>query len=403
MKFKNDIEKFEFFESVLNDSVSDSQKKEFEEALNQNDLLAKEFNDYRNLHELVIDNSVLEIKDTIASIHREALHNPAKGKGLPGNNMMFLLISGIVIISVTLFFLLKDQEPVKNEAKIIPEKTGQSVDSFHEKKMDIENNESQETAVKDEDIEEVQPIFSKTEEQPMLMDTLQAEEKELSGPEPDPSEDNLTKSGIQEKMIEVPRQSIDRLEKINQKTDNEIEEKDVEGVDCKNVSITLTFEFENSCVEEVNSGKIIITKNSLSGGTSPYYFSINGGRDYFESKFLFNYLSPGNYELFVRDINQCEERISEVTIEEEICKKDYKYSPLLGEPWIIPVEKGKSGIFRLFSRTGQIIVEKRVDDFSDKTWYGRDNNNNPLNMGYFPFIIQYTDGEVFRGSVTLVK
>jgi hypothetical protein len=307
-----------------------------------------------------------------------------------------------VVISTTLFFLLRDQESVKTESATTPGKTEQKTEPFPEQKKHIENKESSGIGLEDEDKKEnLQPILSSAKKESKGTDTIQSEENEVT--EPAPIVDNVRDNAMKDNMMDVPRDSFYKLLKINQSVASKLIEEDVEVVDCESVKISLTFEMEHSCIEKIYSGKIIIAKNSINGGTSPYSFSINGGKEYFESEFLFSYLSPGNYQLFVRDINQCEEKIAEVYIEEKICQKDYKYSPIHGEPWIIPFEKGKDGIFRLFSRSGQILVEKRIDDFSDNTWYGNDDNNDPLNMGYFPFIIQYSDGELFKGSVTLVK
>lgn len=402
MKFKNDIEKFEFFESVLNNKVSDFQEKEFEKALIDDDLLAKEFRDYQHMHELVIDNSVLEIEDTLASIHQKATIDSARGKGFPGWNFLLIITTGIIIIGTIILSLLRDPESKEAESGKPPEQKEQPVNSLSQQQMNTENKKSIQAAEKDNYKEEdAQPVSSGLKEQKKVTDTLQPEEKEMV--QHVPVEDELTENKLKDNVVVVPRDSIDQSLNINPESESSFIEENAEEVDCEDIDITLNFDYENSCIEEVNSGRIIIDKKSIRGGTSPYYFSINGGNDYLEANYLFSSLSPGDYELLVRDMNQCEEKIAEIRIEEDICKKDYKYSPVLGEPWIIPAKKGKEGIFRLFSRTGQILVERRVNEFSDKTWYGRDDNNIPLNMGYFPFIIQYTDGEVFKGSVTLVK
>ena len=402
MKFNNDIEKFEFFESVLNNKVSYPKIQEFEEAMIQDDSLAAEFDDYRNLHELVIDHSVMDMNERLAAIHQEATNHPGKGKGFSGNNLIISILTGVMVISTTLFFLLRDQESVKTESATTPGKTEQKTEPFPEQKNPIENKEpSVINVVNEEKKENLHPIVSSAKKESKGIDPIQSEENKVT--EPDPIADNVSDNAMKDNMMDVSRDSFDTLLRKNQSVTSKLMEEEEAFVDCKSVKISLTFEIVHSCIEKIYSGKIIIAKNSINGGTSPYSFSINGGKEYFESEFLFNYLSPGNYQLFVRDINQCEEKIAEVYIEEKICQKDYKYSPVFGEPWIIPLEKGKDGIFRLFSRSGQILVEKRIDDFSDNTWYGKDDNNDPLNMGYFPFIIQYSDGELFKGSVTLVK
>jgi hypothetical protein len=370
--------------------------------LNRDDSLAVEFDDYRSLHELVIDHSVLDMNERLASIHQEATRNPGKGKGLSGNNLIISILSGVVIISATLFFLYRDQEPVITQAEIEPGKTVQKTKIFYEQEKPVESQKSSGTGERDEGKKEtLQAMASSAKVQSKGIDTIQSEENEV--PESAPIKADVAQKAMKDKVMDVPRDVIDKSLPKHQSIESGKTEEDEEVVDCENVEISLTFEFEHSCIEEINSGKIIIEKSSIIGGTSPYYFSINGGKDYFESEFLFSYLGPGNYELFVRDINQCEDKIADLTIKEKICKTDYKYSPILGEPWIIPVEKGKDGIFRLFSRSGQILVEKRIDEFSDNAWYGIDDTDNPLAMGYFPFIIQYSDGEVFKGSLTLVK
>ncbi len=66
-------------------------------------------------------------------------------------------------------------------------------------------------------------------------------------------------------------------------------------------SIGLSFEQSNLSCYESNDG---IIKINATGGISPYNFSVDGGKN-FQSSNNFTKLSPGKYNIFVRDTNNC--------------------------------------------------------------------------------------------------
>ncbi len=62
-----------------------------------------------------------------------------------------------------------------------------------------------------------------------------------------------------------------------------------------------------------NDGTISIV---VSGGTSPYEYSVDGGLNYVSNGGIFTGLGAGNYDIGVRDVNGCEVFGSTISISE---------------------------------------------------------------------------------------
>ena len=407
MKFKNDIEKFEFFELFLKNEITYDERIKFEAALKNDRQLAIEFGEYRDLSGLVVDGSILTIKDDLSVIHKKNNGDtnsfPGKRTGLSNTNLTLFFIAGVVLISGILLIVNSKQENIipdeigantqKSEAVVPTGKTEKVIGAGSE-----EN--TREKAKKEIKTENATIIENETSLSQMANDDLQRETDEMQDSATVSKDKNIKQNETVPNVLPPVKIPDNNLAK------NKTEREDVpeqDGlVDCGNTEIHCDYKIVHTCIEDV-SGEIIVDKKSLVGGNPPYTISIDGGDFYYESRFAFRSLNAGIYNLFVKDKNLCEKEIARIEIEEKICNTDYKYSPVFGELWTIPAEKNKTGVFRLFNKSGQILVEKEIDLYSDKTWDGKDDNGSPLRMDYYPFIIQYEDGEIFKGSVTLFK
>lgn len=407
MKFKNDIEKYEFFELVLNRSVSRKAGEEFERALRDNPELALEFKEYEELHELVLDDSILHVKETLQYVHEKAINSNFRNhRGWSGNRFILTILSGMLVISGILFFRHRSHDREDAYANGNDSRSQVIMDSviYKNKRKTYPTPGSQSGEPLDSYLIVQPKILRKVEKEVESKGNLSVTAKKDTFPEK--KVDTISEISKKESTALItPKLTDDTMAMLlpeNKPESAALHESDAKITDCSEVHIKYNYEKTNSCVEYV-SGEIRILEQTLTGGTPPYYVSIDGGYEYFPSSHVFNRLNPGEYRLIIKDVNQCQEEAKNIVLEEKICQTEYKYSPLKGDPWVIPFEKEKTGVFRLFSSSGQILVEKYLDPYLDKSWYGNDDNGMPLQMGYYPFIIRYDDGEIFRGSVTLVK
>jgi gliding motility-associated-like protein len=104
------------------------------------------------------------------------------------------------------------------------------------------------------------------------------------------------------------------------------------------VSFTPSTSKTDATCDGVNDGVIQI--NSVSGGTAPYTYSIDGGLN-FQASNIFNGLAPGDYDVIARDNNGCISATVVVTIG----------SGLVFDPTATPTDASCSGV-----SDGQIVV-----------------------------------------------
>lgn len=410
MNFKNDIEKFEYFEWILSQRATEREKKQFEEALHQDVQLANEYDDYQQTHELILDGAILDTKQTLQSIHNGALKNPGKGNGLTNNQWIVSIITAILVTPTVLLFFQKDGRQADTNKQDVSVHQNRVVDSPQAVKTDtafkepkgynpvtINNPEKRVAKPKQKEVAGKLPINTEADTSLYQPEMVEKDKSSLT------DEQKKPKIPVNKQVLEQGPTVINENSVVENETlPRQLNDTSETAVDCGEVIIQCDYEIKHTCIEHV-SGEIRIHKSTITGGSPPYFISINGGMDFMESTYVFSRLSSGTYQLVIQDNHQCVKDIGQIIIEEEICQTDYKYSPMYDEPWEIPFEKGKKGVFRVFSRTGQVVVEKHLDEYTEKTWTGKDDGGIPLEMGYYPFAITYDDGEVFQGSVTLVK
>ncbi len=163
---------------------------------------------------------------------------------------------------------------------------------------------------------------------------------------------------------------------------------------CVNVNITAGSDVKHTCTGR-NEGRIRIT--NVKGGTAPYHFQLSSGEE--NETGLFSDLGSGFYSVHVRDSHQCE-FVQHIELRAERCRLDLYLDPVSGRPVVLP-EYGKAGVLTIFDKQGNLRLEKRVAENQQYEWYG-EGNTGSLAPGYYLFIINYEDGAVQNGSITVM-
>lgn len=152
--------------------------------------------------------------------------------------------------------------------------------------------------------------------------------------------------------------------------------------------------------EKSTNGRLQLEK--LIGGAMPYTFSIDGGQHFQAEKFFEN-LGPGNYEVQVKDRNNCLGIIDKnLVLPARICPEinSFVIDPLK-ESWDIPSDLQKSGKITIYDKSGQVVYTKTFGVMEHLTWNGTSENGETLRPGYYIYTIEQTNGVLRQGSVTL--
>ncbi|NJK85889.1 MAG: hypothetical protein HC906_07910 [Bacteroidales bacterium] len=185
------------------------------------------------------------------------------------------------------------------------------------------------------------------------------------------------------------------------KTENQIPLKEPNNSPEQKAPCTLFAEYksEPSC-DNQPTGTIIIHESSITGGTPPYRVYLNGFED---QKLEYRNLYPGKYSLKIMDSGNCFKEWTLVEVKKKECLNDYRFAPLYGEVWEIPLDEGKQGILTIFSRNGYPVYRLSFSGNFSEVWNGRSHDDNELQGGVYPFEIIYEDGITSRGTVTIVR
>ncbi len=163
---------------------------------------------------------------------------------------------------------------------------------------------------------------------------------------------------------------------------------------CVNVTITAGSDVKHTCTGR-NEGRIRMT--NVKGGTAPYHFQLSSGEE--NETGIFSDLGAGFYSVRVRDSHQCE-FVQHIELRAERCRLDLYLDPVSGRPVVLP-EYGKAGVLTIFDKQGNLRLEKRIFENQQYEWYG-EGNTGSLAPGYYLFIINYEDGAVQNGSITVM-
>jgi hypothetical protein len=365
MSYPEDI--FKNIDGFLKGNLHGEELQEFEEALLQNQELREEVENARSLQKLVFQNRLLTIKD-LAKQEEARIENKnlTVKKGTIGAAFLILILATIGILQYN-----KNEDSVTEQSVGNPDKVQVVQGNGTSGKSDSEKNQDPEFSDGDSGNSKILKIHN-------------------SGiPH---SESNYT---IKDTILpEIPVDNAYIKPEVTRTLDskNISAVKDENTQSCEFVHLKARISTTPACIGS-SDGKIEAI--NISGGTMPYTQNLfaNGKEVYSNSG-----LKAGNYELVITDSKNCQQRF-EAQINEKSCPVNDYFNPSFGEVWNIPVTD-KSGKLTIYSRTGTLIYQMDLKKNTAATWNGADKYDR-LEAGYFIFVIEYEDGEVLKGSVTI--
>jgi len=371
----NEIEKYELIEKYLLNITSKEEKELVENLINNDPAFKEEVELHKEIQNIIIDYKLIELKTKLQKIHDKNI----RSKNFKGKNIL-PFITGIIIIFSILYFTFR-----RNNMTSLPDPEASNAsgslivgDTNHEITINTSKAEKIKNISKDNLMNSNKLNNQDSKNHPSNTDSVSSENKIQN-----------TKI-IREQEKKLQNEEYDTIIKTTKK--EEVTLKLQEKI-CKLEASYLT---EPSCNTH-SSGKIELIEESIKEGTPPYTLYINEK----EYKSKAENLSPGSYKVKLIDKNNCIS-IKEIKINTKDCFNEFIFSPSHNELWDIPIKENKTGLIKIFDKNGKLVFMKEILT-NNELWDGNDINNIPLPSGLYPFIIYYNDGEIFRGSVTIIR
>jgi gliding motility-associated-like protein len=219
---------------------------------------------------------------------------------------------------------------------------------------------------------------------------------------------DLSKISIQSNISESEDNEIPKFENMvssppsfttNNKVTFPVESK---KINCDEIKIEantkVDFGFNNS------EATIIIDKKSIHGGVAPYLFSLDNEAYTASSKF--ENVKEGIYSLYIKDNNNCICILQQPIVVKQVVEPkeiDEAFNPSNGDKWTFPITINQDGEISIYNKGGSIVYSARINGGSPSEWDGRDVNGNELITGNYYFIIKFTNSELVKGHITIVR
>jgi len=369
----NDIEKYELIEKYLLNKASDEEKKLIDNLLLNDPDFKQEFELHKEIQNTIIDYKLLELKTQLQQIYRKK----NRYKNINGKNILFF-ISGIILLSTIIYFItLRRNDGIPSADPGASKASGSLIVNDTIIKHTIDNNRTSKNTQKNNESKLNSSNYS----------------KKLVNNESTTSENNnlIADEKYENKTVQAEIKFNDTLKNVVKV--NETVKKSTDNIIC---NLEANYHTVASCNTHP-SGKIVLTTESIKGGTPPYSLFLNDKK----VNTSIENLSPGIYKVKLIDSKNCV-FVKEIKIDVEDCFNEFVFSPSLNELWEIPVKYNKKGIIKIFDKFGKLVFQKIILT-GNETWDGNDINNIPLPSGLYLFVIYYDDGEIFKGSVTIIR
>ena len=372
---KQEKENYQLIERYLQKELSSKETEELELRMEQDPEFFKEVRAHMEVHELMIDQGLIDIKKKLREVHEVE-------SGGKGNWWKYISGAALIIVAALLMFFYtfsgknEKQEQSGIEISQVLKDTASGKPAHHslteehkDKKRRKDNNE------------------------PALADTIKSyddPQKRIK------SIDSISTQGNLPSKVTKPQ------EKLPLKDTGSAQKAVPAGkFDCSQISIAGDIKVMESC-EDKPTGSIIINLSSLKGGEKPYRFSISE-EEGFTMNSQFGDLSAGDYKVLIKDGNGCVQLLAEANVKSMKCPLDLSFYPER-ESWKIPLKANANAEIKIInSRTGTLVYSSAINGGYPDSWNGTDNNAGSLPMGSYSFIITYSDGEIIQGNVTILR
>jgi hypothetical protein len=324
-------------------------------------------------NEIIFDNEMIRLKDRM----REDLSNDGtSGK----SNLNKIIISSLLIISASVggyVYLSSDSQ--QSKGKLLTDQKETDYNAANSVVSEDNSKDKNEFFRKPSSKEKLSVVLEDTTKENFSNGTPENLLSDINNSGENSSENQITKPEIKENL----------KEENNKYNCNEIK---IDGIAKVNVGFN------------TNEGTIIIDKKTVRGGKAPYLFSID--KETFTASSQFEYVQEGTYTIYIKDHNNCICSLSKpVVVKSETPTKeiDDVFSPINGDRWKFPLGQHSEGSINIFNKGGSLVYNANIVGGYPAEWDGRDVLGNELGTGNYYFIINFTQNEMVRGHITIVR
>jgi hypothetical protein len=366
---------YDLIERHFNHELSQEEQIMFDLKVKNDPDFAKEVVAQVEANKILLDQGLLNIKDRLRKIHEAETKGNDSGKWKTYLAGVVALVA--LVTSVNYFYnsSSKTESPVTNVVTAPSEKNTtvttenkKEVINLNEKENTTENNSKKENS------SIVPPADKKTiQDNVQVKDTVQ------------------TKKNV---PFVIPSPLVSKNDTVTTK-------KKPAAVDCSTVTIVGDVNSSGTCTDK-STGNIIVNLSSVKGGNKPYMFSIDGSDEYKGSSQFYD-LPVGHYKVTAKDRNNCVSLLQEVDIKSKDCPQEYAFAPGRAELFTFPMKGYTDGEIKILNQGGQIIYHTSINNGYPSAWNGTNNSGIELSMGVYMFVITYSNGEINKGYVTILK
>ncbi|MBT1699217.1 gliding motility-associated C-terminal domain-containing protein [Fulvivirgaceae bacterium PWU4] len=364
-----EYEQFEQIERYLNGQLSAPELSAFESRLQADPLFSQEVKQHRAVHDLIIDQGLLELKAKMKAYDAGYADNPGAWQ----------IVSTIaLVVSLSAVGFLNpgklQTEPVNGPAIVITTPD----DHKTEPVVTSRPGTLKTSAV-------TRPLFEPAPENRIDTITLKLDTVSTTPPLRIASRDTILAPRILPRLSAPSTPSRVTMPRL---------------VPCALTTAALKINVTESC-NTLATGVITIDKASATEGTPPLEFSIDGKN--YRQAYTFTDLYPGIYYLTARDAHGCvSNEAQEITVGEKDCREhEYSFYPDKGEVWKLPVTATTSGKIEIYNRNGSLVYTSLITNGHPSQWDGTINGQ-ALPMGSYSFVL-VTEGRIMSGYVTLFR
>jgi len=339
----------------------------FVQRLKVDEELALEVEVQKLIPDAVVDYRLMEVEKMVSVKKTQFLNQK------PTNwNKTILSVSALVIGVLSFLYFNQEKE-------VIPTKTQQN--PIIEKEVSTVSSPKQEEKINDHTLQ-------------VVVEKPKAKE-------------NVVLSSTKEKETEIVKiekeiQKTDVLIKEETKIENKIsspeKEKDLPKValnPCSDIKIKGFIDAEKPHFGK-SDGQISISNTK--GGEAPYRYSIDG--KVFQDENNFEGLKAGNYSIFVKDKNACTSLLTQNYVLQNQMM-EFVFNPNESK-WDAPIDVDKGGQISIINKSGQLVYLHNFGVSEECVWSGETNLGGLAEPGMYIYKINYSDGGVDQGKITVV-
>ncbi len=367
-------------ENFLKGKLDPEGSRMIDEKISKSVAFANKVKAHRMVHEIIIDNGLLELKNQMTEWKKGK--DPGFSLGKSGK-----IISTIIVVAslslITYFTAFKSKQNDNLSQKI----TSLNEHVVTADKTQIENSKK----IKSKSLtslKEQKSIKSKN------ISILENREKyEIY------NVNNLTfDTKISKLPLKIPLNSHQKIQlpviPVSKPEDK---------IECNNYIPFFPTHKSSSC-NGLYIGSIIFDETPLQYGNSPITYSIDGGKSFAQSS-TFKNLANGEYKLAIKDKQGCiyySEEIVELR-ESSDCNlsKEIAIVPSKGESWVPLVKDNEDVNLKIFDKSGRAILNK--DIYQGFEWEGKSQNGSILPMGSYLYVLSFKNGDLLTGHITILN